>query len=106
MSTVRIIGTILLAAAITFALKALPLFIFKEKKEIPERIRQLSKNLPPAIMAVLIVYCLKDVKGDFFGSGIWQLIAAVVVVISYRWKHNTFLSILLGTASYMILLRI
>ena len=28
------------------------------------------------------------------------------VAVSYKWKHNTFLSILLGTVCYMVLLRI
>jgi branched-subunit amino acid transport protein AzlD len=28
------------------------------------------------------------------------------VALSYKWKHNTLLSILGGTASYMILLHI
>ena len=57
-----------------------------------------------AIMAVLIVYCLKDVRTDFGGRGICQLIAVAVVAFSYKWKHNTFISIIAGTACYMILL--
>lgn len=57
-----------------------------------------------AIMAVLIVYCLKDVRTDFGGKGICQLIAVAVVAFSYKWKHNTFISIIAGTACYMILL--
>lgn len=28
------------------------------------------------------------------------------VAVSYKWKHNTFLSILLGTVCYMVFLRI
>lgn len=35
------------------------------------------------------------------GTGVWQLLAVFVVAVSYKWKHNTFLSILLGTISYM-----
>lgn len=52
----------------------------------------------------LIVYCLKDVRTDFGGKGICQLIAVAVVALSYKWKHNTFISIIAGTACYMLLL--
>lgn len=51
-----------------------------------------------AIMAVLIVYCLKDVRTDFGGRGICQLIAVAVVALSYKWK------IIARTACYMLLL--
>ena len=99
MSTWQIIGIILMSACITVLLRALPFLIFNGNKTLP-------KYLPPAIMAVLIVYCLKDARGDFLGTGVWQLLAVVVVAVSYKWKHNTFLSILLGTVCYMVLLRI
>ena len=52
----------------------------------------------------LIVYCLKDVRTDFGGGGICQLIAVAVVALSYKWKHNTFISIIARTACYMLLL--
>ena len=100
----RIIGIMLLCAAITFFLRALPFFMFKGKKQMPEQVTRLGKILPSAIMAVLIVYCLKDVRTDFGSKGIYQLIAVAVVAISYKWKHNTFISIIAGTACYMILL--
>ena len=54
--------------------------------------------------AVLIVYCLKDVGDDFMADGLWKLIAAAITAVSYRWKHNTLISILLGTVSYMLFL--
>lgn len=60
--------------------------------------------LPSSIMAVLIVYCLKDVGDDFMADGLWKLIAAAITAVSYKWKHNTLISILLGTVSYMLFL--
>lgn len=35
-----------------------------------------------------------------------QLVATVVVVVSYKWKYNTFLSIGAGTACNMLLLHV
>lgn len=60
--------------------------------------------LPATIMAVLIVYCVKDSLDNVIG--IPKLIAILTVAGSYRWKHNTFVSIAVGTLLYMILLRV
>lgn len=62
--------------------------------------------LPATIMAVLIVYCVKDSLDNVIGIGIPKLIAILTVAGSYRWKHNTFVSIAVGTLLYMILLRV
>jgi branched-subunit amino acid transport protein AzlD len=106
MSTGKIWIVILISAAITFLLRALPFLLFRGNKTMPERLVYLGKILPSAIMAVLIVYCLKDIGSDWTGIGIPRLIAVGIVALSYKWKHNTLLSILGGTASYMILLHI
>ena len=67
---------------------------------------KLGAVLSSAIMSVLVVYCLKSFKSDFSGTGVQGIIAAVIVGVSYKLNHNTFLSILLGTVVYMILIRI
>ena len=67
---------------------------------MPDWLQKLGEMLPSAIMAVLIIYCLKDVPDDFTGVGIQKLLAVLVVVISYHFKRSTFLSIFLGTAAY------
>lgn len=66
---------ILVSAVITFGLRALPFLVFQEGKELPDKIKRLGMVLPSSIMAV-----------------------------SYKWKHNTLISILLGTESYMLFL--
>jgi branched-subunit amino acid transport protein AzlD len=106
MSTGRICIAILISAAITFLLRALPFLYFRGNKKMPEKLVYLGNILPSAIMAVLIVYCLKDIGSNWVGIGIPRLIAVGIVALSYKWKHNTLLSILGGTASYMILLHI
>lgn len=66
---------ILVSAVITFGLRALPFLVFQEGKELPDKIKRLGMVLPSSITAV-----------------------------SYKWKHNTLISILLGTVSYMLFL--
>ena len=59
-----------------------------------------------AIMAVLVVYCLKDAFANPVKTGIPQGIGVLVVAASYNWKKNTLLSIFLGTAAVMLAMRL
>ncbi len=91
---------------VTFGLRAFPFLVFRGERELPRLMKDLGDILPASVMAVLIIYCLKDAPADFTGVGIWQLVGIAVTAVSYKLKHNTFLSLVLGTACYMILLRI
>ena len=104
MNTKMALIAIFVSAVITFGRRALPFLVFQEGKELPDQIKRLEMVLPSSIMAVLIVYCLKDVGDDFMAYGLLTLIAAAITAVSYRWKHNTLISILLGTVSYMLFL--
>ncbi len=104
MSTPMLAAAIVLSAAITFGLRALPFLIFSGERKMPDWLQKLGEMLPSAIMAVLIIYCLKDVPSDFAGTGIQKLLAVLVVAVSYHFKRSTFFSIFLGTAAYMLLL--
>lgn len=106
MNRVYIILAIGVSALITFALRAFPFLLFGKIRTMPEGMEKLGKNLPAAIMAILIVYCLRDAGKDWFSVGIPELAAVLMVAATYKWKHNTLLSILAGTVCNMVLLRI
>ena len=106
MNTTMLVSAIVLSAVITFGLRALPFLIFSGQRKMPGWLQRLGELLPAAIMAVLVIYCLKDVPSDFAGVGIRKLLAVLVVAVSYQLKKSTFLSIFLGTAAYMLLLQI
>ena len=55
---------------------------------------------------VLVVYCLKSVPDAWYPGGVCQLLGVGATALAHKWKHNTFLSILAGTAVYMVLLRV
>jgi len=101
-----VVSAIAISALVTFGLRSLPFLVFSGERKMPDWLSRLGAALPSAIMAVLIVYCLKGAKSDMIGTGIPSAIAVLAVVLSYKWKHSTFLSILVGTAVYMLLLRI
>lgn len=103
MSNTYILGAILLSAACTLGIRALPFALLGGKKKVPERIQYLGRVLPAAIMAVLIVYCLKAVPEDFAGRGLYQLAAVGICAALHIWKKNTLLSIVVSTCVYMFL---
>lgn len=97
---------VLICAGVTLALRALPFLCFGGKEGVPRWLESLGSVLPPAIMAALVVYCLKGVPFGSFADGAFQLIAALVVIAVHLLKRNTLLSIAAGTAAYMILIRL
>lgn len=106
MKTGYVIAAVALSAVVTLALRALPFALFGGGRRMPAWLEDLGGKLPGAIMAVLVVYCLKSAATDFAATGAKQLIAAAIVAVSYKLRHSTFLSIILGTGVYMLLLRL
>ena len=89
------------SALITFGLRALPFLAFSGSRKMPASLERLGQALPSAIM-----YCMKDIPTGGISAAVPKLLAAAVVFITYKWKHQTLVSILLGTISYMMLLRL
>ena len=59
----------------------------------------------PAIIAMLIVYCLRGVSFAAPGGWVPQLVSVAAVVILHLWRSNTLLSIFGGTILYMVLVQ-
>ncbi len=96
---------ILLVALTTFATRVAPFLIFPKGKEIPRTIQYLGKVLTPAIIGMLVVYCLRNTAILSAPHGIPELIAVVVVALLHIWKRNNLLSIGVGTVLYMVLIQ-
>ena len=104
--TMQTIWAVLVSAACTLFMRALPFLFFRGNKPLPAWLERLGKVLPSAIMAVLVVYCLKDAVLAPRENALPQALGVAAVALSYRWKHNTLLSILLGTVAVMITMRL
>lgn len=93
-------------ALVTIALRFVPFLIFGGKRKTPEIITYLGSVLPYAIMGMLVVFCLKGVTPLSYPYGLPELISCAVVVVLHVWKRNTLLSIICGTACYMVLIQL
>ena len=91
-------------SAVTALLRFLPFALFE--KHAPRVVLYLGEVLPGAVMAMLVVYCFKGVQLTATPHGLPELAAAALVILLHRWRHNTLLSVLGGTAAYMMLLHI
>ncbi|MBQ7769422.1 MAG: branched-chain amino acid transporter permease [Oscillospiraceae bacterium] len=100
------IALIAVAALVTMSTRFLPFLIFGEKRKTPELVLYLGKVLPCAIMGMLVVYCLKEVKPLVYPYGIPELLGILFVAGLHLWKRNSLLSIGAGTVFYMILVQV
>ena len=91
-------------SAVTVLLRALPFLVFRKK--VPAYVSYLGRVLPPAIIGMLVIYCLKDTAVTAAPFGAPELIAGALIVILQAWKRSTLLSILSGTAVYMLLIQL
>ena len=91
--------------AVTFLTRALPFLLFDRGKEPPKVVLYLGRVLPPAVMAMLVVYCLRGMNFTAASGWLPQIIAVGAVVLLHKWKHNTLLSIFGGTLLYMALVQ-
>ena len=81
-------------------------WIFGEKGEAPAVISYLGRVLPYAVMAMLVVYCLKGLDFSTPGKYPPELLCTILVAGLHAWKRNTLLSIGVGTVAYMLLVQL
>ena len=103
LSTSQMLITILVAGVCTFATRVIPFAIFGNRK-VPEIIKYLGKILPPAIIGVLIIYCIKDSYNFQLSTFLPQILGIIITAVMHLWRKNVLLSISVGTISYMLMI--
>lgn len=96
---------ILVIALVTAALRFVPFFIFSGERPVPKFITYLGRVLPYSIMAMLVVYCLKNISFVKAPFGLPELISVALVAVLHIWKRNTLFSIICGTVCYMVFIQ-
>ena len=95
---------IITMSVVTILLRTLPFLVFRN--HTPKYISYLGKVLPPAIIGMLVIYCLKDVTVFSYPYGIPELIAVACTAGVQAWKRDSLISILSGTVLYMALVQL
>lgn len=100
------IALVAIMAAITFGSRLLPFLLFGRGKEPAGWVVYLGRYLPPAMIALLVVYCIKDIAFTALGGWLPYVIAGAAVVL-LQWKtRNDLISIFTGTVLYMVLVQV
>lgn len=103
--SVYVIASILAMAAVTLFCRAAP-FLFFMKSRPPPVVDFLQIYIPPMIMTVLVLGSYKAISFAKAPYGLPEIVSGLAVASLHLWKRNTLLSILGGTALYMILIRV
>lgn len=99
------LASIAVMAIVTFLTRALPFLLFDHGDHPPRLVLYLGHVLPPAVIAMLIVYCLKGVTFTTLGGWLPPLTAGLAAVLLHLWKGNDLISIFGATVLYMVLVQ-
>lgn len=102
LTTGQAIASIAVMAVVTFLTRALPFLLFDRGDHPPKLVLYLGRVLPPAIIAMLIVYCVKGVSFATPAGWVPTLLAGGTAVVLHLWKGNDLLSIFGATVLYMV----
>ena len=102
------IAMIVVMAVTVIALRALPMVVFGRQKRIPALLNYLGQELTAGAIAMLVVYSLYG-ELNYMQQGLerlWSmLIASALTVVLQLFFRNPLVSILGGTACFMILIQ-
>lgn len=105
-NTTYVLLVMFTACACNFFTRALPFLLFSGKEKLPSFVDYLGKYLPPCVMAVLMVYCLKSISFAALSGFVPYIVSVAAVVLLHLWKRNNMISIIGGTAIYMVFVQI
>ncbi len=105
LTPIQIVITIVAVTLGAMTTRFAPFILFPEGKEPPEVVSYLGQVLPPVMMGLLVVYCLKSISIQASPHGLPELIAISFITAIHLWRKNVLLSIGCGTALYMFLIQ-
>lgn len=105
LTPVQSAASVAVMAVVTFLTRALPFLLFDRGDRPPRIVLYLGRVLPPAIIAMLIVYCLKGISFSAPAGWVPAVLASVTAVVLHLWKENDLLSIFGATVLYMVLVQ-
>ena len=105
MTLVEQILTVAAIVLATMLTRFLPFLLIGNARETPPYIKYLGRVLPCAVFALLIVYCLRNVSVLEAPHALPEIISIAATIILHLVKRQMLLSIVGGTALYMMLVQ-
>ena len=105
LTPLQALAVVLTVAGVTVLCRALPFLLFRDGRPVSGGVIYLGRVLPYAIIAILVVYCLRGVDFTSVPFGVPEIIAVSLTIGIHVWKRNNLLSIGVGTVLYMYLIQ-
>jgi len=103
-SIVYVYTAIALIAALTYLTRAAP-FASSTWLRQGGAAERLGRDLPPGILVVLVIYCMKDVRATSPPYAVPELASLVICGGLHVWRRNVLISIAAGTICFILLSR-
>lgn len=100
---IYVLLAVFVMAAVTYLIRLFPFLVFGRSEKPPEFVLYIGRVISPAAIAMLVIYCLKDVRWLERPHGLSELAASASVILLHLKMKNPLLSIAAGTALYMYL---
>lgn len=106
MTEKELLMTALIIAVATLIIRFLPFIIIRNSIAERRYIKFLGDMMPYSMIALLVIYCLKDVNLIKYPYGIPELISIAIIIVLHILKRNVLISIGVGTVIYMFLVQV
>lgn len=102
-----LLGALTVMTVVTAVTRFLPFAVFRntDNQKSTKYLDYLGEVLPPALMAMLVVYSLRLIDVTHLEGWVPALIASVVTLGIFAWRRSMLLAILGGTVLYMVLVQ-
>lgn len=94
---------VVVSAAVTWALRAVPFAVLAPMRN-SDVVRYLSVHMPVGVMVMLALYTLRHAPESDARELGWLLTAVAVTIGLQLWRGHALVSILAGTAVYVVLM--
>lgn len=95
---------VVVSSAVTWALRALP-FVALAPLRHSALVKYLSVHMPVGVMLILMVYAMRRDSNEV-RDYLWLAVAVLVTAGIHLWRSNALVSILVGTALYVVLVSV
>lgn len=96
---------VLVIAGVTVFTRYAPFLLFSRSGQVPRMVTYLGAIMPAAVIAMLIIYCIRSTDFIHWPYGAPELLAVGATAALHWIGRNTLLSIAGGTVFYMVLVQ-
>ncbi len=96
---------LIIIIVMTWVMRLLPIAAFGRGNKIPAVISSLGNLMPPAVLVLLIVYCVRNATPGTYPFGMPEWIGIASTALLYKLTGKSLVAMIGGTVIYMIMVQ-